>query len=409
MNIITSKIDFRKLLKLLTVATFVLTIGFYYLFTYIRKSAETPAQPSKSAFNTKLPAPNLDDRYKNKLDIYMEAREDSLRQLKEQQKEALLFSKDAEHIQPDPAEDHRAFEGHPAGRMDANERKVAKAMEQLQKVLEQSTVPDSLPQTGYQVLPGEPSRAPAAADVAHLEKLMDAVSAQTADDKELQRLDGMLDKIREIQQPRSSLLSGSTGQAADTGKVFKASAEEPQPIAVAGDGNGFFGLDEGPASRLVESAPENGTIPAVVHDDQVVRSGAKVKLRLLQDMYLGSVKVPAQSFIYGRASISKERVEVEIRHAVAENNTVLPVKLAVFDTDGIPGISAPGADSRDAGRDGLNQAVQNLELYSMDPSIGAQAAASGIQAAKSLLSKKTKTAFAMLKAGHQVMLVNANF
>ncbi|WP_333865211.1 hypothetical protein, partial [Chitinophaga sp.] len=86
-----SKLDISKLLKLLPVAAFVLTLGFYYLFTFLRESGTPAEKTGKSAFNTDLPGPKLDDRYKNKLDLYMEARQDSLRKLKEARRDSLLF------------------------------------------------------------------------------------------------------------------------------------------------------------------------------------------------------------------------------------------------------------------------------------------------------------------------------
>jgi hypothetical protein len=45
-----------------------------------------------------------------------------------------------------------------------------------------------------------------------------------------------------------------------------------------------------------------------------------------------------------------------------------------------------------------------MELTSMDPSFKAQAAATGINAAKSLLSKKVKQVKVLVKAGYKVLL-----
>ncbi|MEO6730039.1 MAG: conjugative transposon protein TraM [Ferruginibacter sp.] len=89
---------------------------------------------------------------------------------------------------------------------------------------------------------------------------------------------------------------------------------------------------------------------------------------------------------------------------VRNNNSLFPVKLEVFDMDGLPGIYIPGAISRDVAKQSTDNSLQLLELTSMDPSFKAQAAATGINAAKSLLSKKVKQVKVLVKAGYKVLL-----
>jgi conjugative transposon TraM protein len=379
---------------------------FYYLFTYLRTAMEPTTAPDESAFNTELPAPKLDDEYKNKLDLYMEARQDSVQRAKAARKDSLLFPAEtavqpqlsaAPEVAPERTAHRRSIN------YDPNERKIDAALEKLQVALARHSEVPAVPVAGEsnQELP----RTPRNDELAQLEQLLQTTGSGNVEDPEIKRLDGMLDKILEIQQP--SRKGRSAIRMDDSTKPLIVTAISPEitntPNVKAE--NGFYGIE---GEVLPPNHPGNGTISAVVHANQRVRTGSKVRLRLLQDMYINNARVPANSFVHGIATVSKERVTLEIKHAV-HANTVLPVRLSVFDTDGIEGISAPGADERDAGRDGLNQAVQNLELYNMDPNIGAQAAASGIQAAKTLFSKKTKTAFALLKADHKVMLVNARF
>lgn len=70
----------------------------------------------------------------------------------------------------------------------------------------------------------------------------------------------------------------------------------------------------------------------------------------------------------------------------------------------IPGIYIPGAISRDVAKQSADNSLQIMELTSMDPSFKAQAAATGINAAKSLLSKKVKQVKVIVKAGYRLML-----
>ena len=56
----------------------------------------------------------------------------------------------------------------------------------------------------------------------------------------------------------------------------------------------------------------------------------------------------------------------------------------------------------------INETMNSIELTTLDPSIGAQAASAGIQAAKSLIGKKVKLVKVTLRAGYQLLLKQTN-
>ena len=161
--------------------------------------------------------------------------------------------------------------------------------------------------------------------------------------------------------------------------------------------NKFFGVEE-------DTDPvEQNTVEAVVHQTQTVVNGAVVKIRLLNDIYLNGSLIKKGNFVFGVAELNGERLEINI-NSIRNNNSLYPVKLEVFDIDGLPGIYIPGAISRDVAKQSTDNSLQLLELTSMDPSFKAQAAATGINAAKSLLSKKVKQVKVLVKAGYKVLL-----
>ena len=86
------------------------------------------------------------------------------------------------------------------------------------------------------------------------------------------------------------------------------------------------------------------------------------------------------------------------------NHSLFPVKLQVYDMDGLEGIYIPGAITRDVAKESLNNATQMMELSSLDPSVKAQATTAGIDAVKTLLSKKTKLVRVTVKAGYKILL-----
>ena len=80
----------------------------------------------------------------------------------------------------------------------------------------------------------------------------------------------------------------------------------------------------------------------------------------------------------------------------------------MYDLDGIAGIHIPGSISRDVAKQSSEQGLQNIELTMLDPSLAVQAANTGIQTAKSLLSKKVKLVKVTLKAGYKILLKDNN-
>jgi conjugative transposon TraM protein len=164
----------------------------------------------------------------------------------------------------------------------------------------------------------------------------------------------------------------------------------------------FFGLtDESSFSD------NDNAIEAVVHENQILVNGAVVKLRLLNDLYINGSLIPKGNFVFGIASLNGERLEVEI-NSIRYNQSLYPVKLSVYDIDGLHGIYIPGAITRDVAKQSVDNSLQLMELSTMDPSFKAQAATAGIGAAKSLLSKKVKQVKVMVKAGYKVLLKDKN-
>jgi len=306
----------------------------------------------------------------------------------------------------------------------AGEEKVLKKLKALDDVLRETTRPEfSRQDMKSENSPKDDSSGNEAAD--KLEALMAGLSQQSSapdvyEDPELKELSGMLDKIIQIQNPEMAAQKIRSQSQQDESQVFavrQASGEDPVSLLAANstedsveadpvrsisfDQNGFFGLDE-----TVSSAEQNA-IPAVIAQTQTVVSGSTVKLRLTQDVYIAGVLIPKESFVYGVATLNNERLVIRIESVRHENN-LFPVKLSVYDLDGIAGIHIPGAIARDVAKQSLSQDIQGISIGTLDPSLGAQAASAGIQTAKTLMGKKTRLLQVTVKAGYQVLLLDGN-
>ena len=162
--------------------------------------------------------------------------------------------------------------------------------------------------------------------------------------------------------------------------------------------NAFYSLDE------VQPAEETqNSIEAVVHQTQTIVNGSVVKLRLTSDIFLQGTIIPRNTFLYGIAALKGERLEVKITN-IQYNTSIFPVEVAVYDIDGIAGIYIPGTINRDVAKASADRSIQALGLSAVADSWGAQAAGMGIEAAKSLMSKKVKLIKVVVKAGYHVLL-----
>ncbi|MDQ6889964.1 MAG: conjugative transposon protein TraM, partial [Bacteroidota bacterium] len=167
-------------------------------------------------------------------------------------------------------------------------------------------------------------------------------------------------------------------------------------------GNGFYSIDDD-----LKDEEENNAIEAVVNTDQTLVNGSVIKLRLTTDIYINGTLIPKNNFVFGTASLNDERLTIDI-NSIRNNKSIFPVKLEVYDMDGLPGIYIPGAITRDAAKQSADNGLQLTELSSMDPSLKAQAASAGINSVKSMLSRKVKQVKVMVKAGYKVLLKDQN-
>jgi conjugative transposon TraM protein len=247
--------------------------------------------------------------------------------------------------------------------------------------------------------------------------MMQTMQPQNAGDPEMQQLNGMLEKILDIQHPQRVREKLRQTSQADKGKVFAVKAKgnndpvsfltgrqsggrkEGRQPGPAGSLNGFYSLQE---EKEADHAIPNA-IAAVVHETQTVFEGAVIKLRLTGDVSVNGILIPKASFVYGIASLDGERLNIKISN-IRLGNSLFPVELSVYDLDGLAGIYIPGAITRDVARHSADRAIQDIRITTLDPSLEVQAATAGVEAAKSLFSKKTKLVKVTVKAGYQVLL-----
>lgn len=150
------------------------------------------------------------------------------------------------------------------------------------------------------------------------------------------------------------------------------------------------------------------TIAACVHSDQTITDGQAVRLRLLEPMQVAGVRIPRNTVVVGAVRVQGERLGVEIT-SLEYAGTIIPVELAVFDSDGQEGIFIPNSMEVSAVKEvAANMGSSLGSSINISTDAGAQLASDlgkgVIQGASQYISKKMRTVKVHLKAGYKVML-----
>ncbi|MEI9945826.1 MAG: conjugative transposon protein TraM [Chitinophagaceae bacterium] len=400
MKISQSKMRKRKFMLVLPLIVIpFLTLAFYALGG---GKGEVKDTADVTGLNLKLPDANLkEDKVLDKLSFYDKADKDSAKMAEYMRSDPYYKEEDLPEPAPDGLEElaessaskfNQRLKVSPFDK--TNEQPEAKLMTKLsllQKELNESSSPKDKVSEKAEDYSSNPEFS---GNVDRLEAMMNNMNGG-GEDPEINQLSKVMDKLLDIQHPE--LVKERIDQFKDQIKtdVMAVSDKAVGDTAV----NGFFGLN------VSNEAIASNAIEAVVHEGQILVNGSVIKFRLLQDVFIGNNKVPAGNFVSGIVSLNGERLDAEI-NSIRSGNNIFPVKMEVFDLDGLPGIHIPGAITRDVAKQSADNSLQMMELNTLDPSLKAQAAAAGINTAKSLLTRKVKLVKVMVKAGYKVLLQN---
>lgn len=389
------------------------------------------AQQAQNGLNMQLPGANLkDDKPLDKLSYYEQAASDSLKlqqlmendpyyQRHENTDTSVLLSMDTSLIRSKYGNNigtrRSSSINHSTTYSDPNETKVYQKLAQLDAALNKASSPAVSSVNNISTVKPRHNTSVNSGDIDRLEQMMQGMN-QKSDDPEMQQLNGMLEKILDIQHPDRVREKIKQTSEVKKGQVFA--------VAVNNDGNSvslldnrgtknngantsfnspiqsnsFYSLDD--ETSLNES---QNSVQAVIHETQTLVNGSTVKLRLLNDIFINGVFIPKDNFVFGTADLNGERLRIKI-NSLRYRNSLFPVELSAYDMDGMDGIYIPGAITRDVAKQSADRAAQQIDITTLNPSIGAQAANAGIEAAKTLFSRKVKLVKVTVKAGYQVLL-----
>jgi conjugative transposon TraM protein len=414
-----SSLQLRRKRKALLFAPLVvvplLTIIFVALGGGKGASAATPSA-DKKGFNTNLPNAHLSTKetIMDKLGFYKKAEADSVRLRQRLTSDPYLTGRQLPVPETAPKiADNKTFNTSIGSSPGADEKanQLLEHLEQLKK-----TVAAQQTQSQIETPNGERNLSLKSPEQIRLEKMLQPSQTTTQlPDPQLDRLQGMLDKIYQIQHPeqvdttRHQLaFSQKTELPSLTRKDERVTVEQ---IDSTGSASQTYELENSSGFMDITDASDQdtivaNTISAVIPVDQELVAGATIELRLLEDAVLGKVTIPKNTLVYGKATINGDRLQANIT-SIRVGSSIYPVSLQMFDLDGLLGLHIPGAISRDVAKESADQGINSIgAVGATDGSIGAQAANATIQTARTLFSRKIRLVRVWVKSGYQVLLKN---
>lgn len=121
---------------------------------------------------------------------------------------------------------------------------------------------------------------------------------------------------------------------------------------------------EGAAGNFNTVMPQmpDDFIKVVIDENITGYAGSRIRLRLLDNINVGKYLVPKDTYLYALISgFSGQRVTLSVR-SVLYNGHLLPVKLEVYDLDGLAGLYVPESAFRDFTKDLGNNTIQGVTI-----------------------------------------------
>lgn len=126
------------------------------------------------------------------------------------------------------------------------------------------------------------------------------------------------------------------------------------PVAKAG-----IALDD---FNTIIPKTESPFISAMIDEDITGYAGSRIRLRLLEDIMAGKFRIPKGTYLYAEINgFTGQRVSLLIK-SILSGNQILPIKLEVYDTDGLPGLFVPNSAFRDFTKDLGGNSMQGVSL-----------------------------------------------
>lgn len=120
--------------------------------------------------------------------------------------------------------------------------------------------------------------------------------------------------------------------------------------------------DPAPGFNTLLAKRDRPFISAVIDENITGYAGSRIRLKLLETIRAGNTTVPKDSYLYAQITgFSQQRVTLTVTSILSEGK-LLPVKLNVYDLDGLPGLYVPQSAFREFTRDLGSSSIQGVSI-----------------------------------------------
>jgi conjugative transposon TraM protein len=121
---------------------------------------------------------------------------------------------------------------------------------------------------------------------------------------------------------------------------------------------------DGPSAdfNTIKPPSNENFIMATIDENVTGYAGSRLRLKLMEDIRAGSILIKKGTSLYAQISgFSEQRVTLVITSILCDGK-ILPVKLEIYDLDGMPGLYVPSSAFRDFTKDIGSNSVQGVTI-----------------------------------------------
>lgn len=248
-------------------------------------------------------------------------------------------------------------------------------------------------------------------EIKRLEAMMGQVYQSSMNDPEMDRIEGLVDKLILLQNPNLPIETGEELMGSrdfyevepqTVQSLNLSSGIEEREIRKSIGINKFYSLQN---AGFDEELVINPSISASIANDQVVSPGEAVQLKLDEPVRIKGLKLNQGAILSGKCFLKGNRLEIQVT-AIRKGQMIIPVQLFAVGLDAVRGLKVPVSAKEEGFQDFSNRGLQGIGGMGFSNSWEDQAARVGMETMKGFFSKKVKAPRIKLKAGHPFLLVS---
>ena len=158
--------------------------------------------------------------------------------------------------------------------------------------------------------------------------------------------------------------------------------------------------------NTVKPQTDEKFIMATIDENQTGYAGSRLRLRLLEDIKAGNNLIKKGTYLYALISgFTEQRVKLTITSILCDGK-ILPVKLEIYDLDGMPGLYVPSSAFRDFTKDLGSNSVQGVSIDGNSTSFLMSSVDKMFQSTSSAIAQIIRKNKAKLKYNSYIYLID---